>query len=734
MSEQAASRRPTRYRVARLALGLVTFVPTLLALLEQGPTLADRPVYDLLIRDVLPRATVDDEVVFVDIDDGSLGDLDQRWPIPRLMWARLVRQIAQFQPSAIALDAFFPERSSKGEVELALSVADRLRDDGLDLTPEGKTLADDLDLQAGLRDADRQLAKAIADAGNVVLGIADGGTTAGALAAAELPELPPIPGVPDHVTPTLSYQTPRGNIPELTMSARTQAGLHVPYSQDGIIRRYGYVARAGRRNVASLALAAAQVAHPDKAKVLGSRALSVDGGLPLLRWVPTEKIRRVRLSDILDAQPGDEALARALKGRIVFVGVSAVGAADRRQTPLRSDLPGTYVHINATFNLLHTEFTGSEGRLEHGLTIFAAVLALLLYIAWARVGSSSVVVFSAVGLALVWGGVAAVGLYQGWLVPSVPVLLGILVPMGGELVLRANSAEAARQQIRSAFQQYLSPAVVEELVADPDKLRLGGRRREITAFFSDVAGFTSISEALDPADLTALLNEYLGAMTDVILEEGGTVDKYIGDAIVAMFGAPLDQPDHAERAVRAALRCRQRLAELRPQWVARGWPEVGARIGVNSGVAVVGNMGSAQRFDYTMLGDTVNLAARLEGANKAYGIELMIGEKTAALVRDSFVLRELDKIRVKGKQQGVAVFEPVAQAGAADPETARRISEFAIGLTAWRGREWEVARSRFQSAANLGDEPAKVFLARLETIVQDPPGPDWDGVYEMKTK
>ncbi len=734
MSETTASRRPTRFRIARLALGLVTFVPTVLALLDQGPTFSDRPVYDLLVRDLLPRATVDDEVVFVDIDDGSLGDLDQRWPIPRLMWARLVRQIAQFQPSAIALDAFFPERSSKGEVELALSVADRLRDDGLDGTPEGRELADDLDLQAGLRDADRQLAKAIAEAGNVVLGIADGGANAGALAAADLPDLPAIPGVPEDVTPTLGYVTPRGNIPELTMSSRTQAGLHVPYSQDGVIRRYGYIARAGSRNVASLALAAAQVAHPERAAEFGDRALHVDRGMPLIRWIPTERVRRVRLSDILDARADDPALARALKGRIVFVGVSAVGAADRRQTPLRSDLPGTYVHITATFNLLHGEFTGSQGRLHQAGTLLAALAALLLYLGWRRVASSSVVVFSAVGVALVWCGVTAFGLAQGWLVPAVPVLLGVLVPMGGELVLRAVSAEAARQQIRSAFQQYLSPTVVEELVADPDKLRLGGRRREITAFFSDIAGFTSISEQLDPADLTALLNEYLGAMTDVVLEEGGTVDKYIGDAIVAMFGAPLDQPDHAERAVRAALRCRARLAELRPQWIERGWPEVGARIGVNSGVAVVGNMGSAQRFDYTMLGDTVNLAARLEGANKAYGTELMIGEQTAAAVGHRFVLRELDRLRVKGKQQGVAVYEPIDVPEQVDAETRRRIDAFEAGLAAWRARDWDGAQQGFEAAARLGDAPAYVFLDRVAVIRQNPPGPDWDGVFEMTTK
>ncbi len=731
---QGARTPATPFRLVRWALALATFVPALLALNEAQPAWLDRAAYDLIVREVLPPAAQSDEIVFIDIDDGSLQELGQRWPIPRLMWAQLVRRLAQFQPAAIALDAFFPEPSSKAEVELALTVADQLREDGLDGTPEGKVLAEDLERKAAERDADRQFSKAIADAGNVVLGIADGGHTAGALAASELAQLPEIPGVPKDAAARLSYMTPRGSIAELTMSARTQAGLHVPYSVDGVMRRYGFIARAGEANVSSLALAAVQVAHPERAQELGRRALAVDGGLPLLRWIDVGAVPRVRLSDLLDAEPDDPALKAALKGRIVFVGVSAVGAADRRQTPLRSDLPGTFVHIDAAFNLLHGELIGSEGRIPQTLTWIAAALALLVFLSWRGVASSSVVVFSAVTLMASWGVVGLVGLYQGWLVPVAPVLLGVLVPMGGELVLRANSAEQARKQIRDAFHHYLSPAVVEELVNDPAKLQLGGSRREITAFFSDVAGFTTISERLDPADLTSLLNEYLGAMTEIILDEGGTVDKYIGDAVVAMFGAPLDQPDHALHACRAAVRCRARLSELRPQWIQRGWPSVHARIGLNSGIALVGNMGSAARFDYTMLGDTVNLAARLEGANKAYGTEIMVGETTAKAVGDAMPLRELDRIRVKGKLQGIGVYELLGGVDGADDRTRTIAQHFAEGLAAWRDRRWADARQAFAAAAALDDPPAKVFLARLDAIEAQALPDHWDGVYEMTEK
>ena len=734
MSGVATTRAEGRFRIVRWGLGLMALVPPFMAFSDQQPTWLDRPLYDLLVREVLPKGQHDDSVVFIDIDDVSLQDLNQRWPIPRLMWARLVRQTAQFQPAAIALDAFFPERADKSDVELALETADRIRDDALDATPEGKSIAEDLDRQAQLRDADLQLTQAIAEAGNVILGVADGGHTAGVGEYGKMTGLPRVPGVPSTLTPSLSYATPRGSFKELSMASRAQAGLHVPYSEDGVMRSYGFVARADNQHVPSLALAAVQVAYPTRAAALGAASVAVDAGLPLLRWFDVSKVPRVRLSDILDAKPDDSALRAALKGRIVFVGVSAVGASDRQPTPLRSDLPGTYVHIVATQNLLHGDLVSSKSTVSLALTSLAALIALLLYLAWRKMISSSAVVLTATGLMAIWCIVGFIGLDQGTWLPIAPVLLAIVVPMGGELVLRATTAEESRQQIREAFQFYLSPTVVEELVNDPDKLRLGGSRREVSAFFSDIAGFTTISEQLDPADLTALLNEYLGAMTEIVLEEGGTVDKYIGDAIVAMFGAPLDQPDHAVRAVRSALRCSRRLDELRPTWVARGWPEVHARIGVNSGVALVGNMGSSKRFDYTMLGDTVNLAARLEGANKAYGTKLMIGATTAELARESIALRELDLVRVKGKQHGVAIFEPLGLRGEIDAATDRRVKMFADGLRAYRDRRWEDARACLEGAAQAGDLPAKVFLKRVEILLKEPPGPDWDGTYEMTEK
>ncbi len=719
--------------VPTLLAGLA-MAPGVWAAFDHAPGRLDRPLYDNLVRSVVPRAKVDDRVVFVDIDDGTLQALAERWPIQRVTWAKLIRKINSFGPSVICLDAFFPEPNGRADSELALSIADRIRDTALGDDPEGKVLADELDKQAAERDADRQLSKAIAEAGNVVLGVADGSLAGGTLIGGEIAELQPIPGLPSDYTPTVDYLTPRGSISELAMAARSQAGLHVSYSVDGIIRRYGYVARVGSKRIASLALAVAQIAEPKRAEELAKSAIALDDGEPLIRWPDIGRIPRVPLIDVLEAEAGNAALHKALKGRIVFVGVSAIGAADRRQTPLRSDLPGTYVHVAATFNLLNGEHTSSDGAHAPWATWGLSALGLALYLLWRRVKTTPLVVGGAVLAAAAWVGLGIYGMHHGVLIPLVPGVLAFLVPVGGEIALRVGRAELQRQQIREAFQFYLAPAVVEQLVNNPDKLKLGGERREITAFFSDVAGFTTLSEQLDPADLTKLLNEYLGAMTDVVLEEGGTVDKYIGDAIVAMFGAPLDQPDHALRACRAALRCRKKLAELQAQWRQRGLPVIAARIGLNSGIAVVGNMGSAKRFDYTMLGDTVNLAARLEGANKAYGTDIMIGAETARLIGDAVVLRELDLVQVKGKKHGIAVYEAVALPSEIDDAGRTMVAEFARGLALWRKTDFDGAAAVFGGLAAAGDPPSQVFLERMPAVRQMGLGPGWDGVFELKTK
>ena len=290
--------------------------------------------------------------------------------------------------------------------------------------------------------------------------------------------------------------------------------------------------------------------------------------------------------------------------------------------------------------------------------------------------------------------------------------------------------------IRDAFGQYLSPKVVNILVKDPSRLSLGGEQREMTAFFSDVAGFSSISEQLTPAGLVALLNEYLTAMCDIIAEHEGTVDKFEGDAIIAFWGAPLDQPDHALKACLAAIDMQRYMVDYRKRLEAEGRPLLKVRMGLNSGQILVGNMGSAQRMDYTIMGDAVNLAARLEGVNKFYGSATLISQHTQRLVGDALEVREVDVVRVVGKNEPVTLFEPLARAGELRPEESALREAFAEARGHYQRRDFPAAVAAFEAvlAKFPGDGPSETLLARSKLYAEAPPPADWDGVFQLTEK
>jgi len=283
--------------------------------------------------------------------------------------------------------------------------------------------------------------------------------------------------------------------------------------------------------------------------------------------------------------------------------------------------------------------------------------------------------------------------------------------------------------IKGAFKQYLSPIVIEKLMADPDRLTLGGEEKVLSIFFSDIQGFTSISEKLSPTELTGLLNGYLTAMTDIILETGGTIDKYEGDAIIAFWNAPLELADHAERAVRAALQCQAKLAAMRADLKARYGSEIFVRIGINTGPVVVGNMGSNQRFDYTFLGDAGNLAARLEGINKQFGTFLMISQNTRQAIGNTFPVRELSRVRVVGKSEPITIYEPMLP----ETEAARRepLAAFQSALATYYAGGFTQAQAQF--AAISGDPVAAIYAKRCTTLSAAPP-PDWDGIWTIGEK
>ena len=293
-----------------------------------------------------------------------------------------------------------------------------------------------------------------------------------------------------------------------------------------------------------------------------------------------------------------------------------------------------------------------------------------------------------------------------------------------------------RNKVKGAFQQYVSGAVVEEMLKHPEKLHLGGERKFLSVLFSDIRGFTSISEGMESQDLVEFLNEYLTEMTEIVLKYHGTLDKYMGDAIMAIYGAPIEQPDHPARACDSALEMMKRLRELQAIWHDQGRPAIDIGIGINSGPMTAGNMGSEKRFDYTVMGDNVNLGSRLEGTNKQYGTNIIISEFTYRHVKDDFLTRELDLVRVKGKLEPVKIYELIARNTQANTETTRAIRDFEAGLLAYRAQRWQEAIKLFKQARTLfgSDWPSQLYIQRCQDYQHSPPPEQWDGVYVMKTK
>ena len=293
-----------------------------------------------------------------------------------------------------------------------------------------------------------------------------------------------------------------------------------------------------------------------------------------------------------------------------------------------------------------------------------------------------------------------------------------------------------RDFIKSTFERYVSHTVAAEIIKNPDMVRLGGQKKTLTIFFTDIGNFTSLSEILSPEEVVNHLNYYFRGMCTAILEYNGTINEFQGDAILAYWGAPIPQENHALLACQAALRCREFLSHLEEKWVAEGLPPRTYRFGINTGEVVVGNVGSPSRFKYMAVGDDVNLASRLEGANKYYGTQILISAKTCYLIRDMFIVREIDIIRVVGNSKPIKVYELVAEKGQIDEKKARQLGHFEAGIRAYRARQWEEAISCFMQVLQLApeDRPTKVYVQRCQEYQQMAPAQDWDGVYNLTAK
>jgi adenylate cyclase len=407
----------------------------------------------------------------------------------------------------------------------------------------------------------------------------------------------------------------------------------------------------------------------------------------------------------------------------VFVGVTETGIADVRATPLAPAYPGVEMHATLAANVLEQRFLTRDSRtmaIEIG-----AMLALPLLLTFFQIAVSGplygFLVFFLSVTGYIGGNFLLFDKYHFDLSLAYPLLPLAFTYVCGECY-RNLVVERKGRQLKKAFSTYLSADLVSEIAKNPNLLKLGGETRVISILFSDIRGFTTLSEKLTPEELVALLNQYLSPMTRIVMEERGTLDKFIGDAIMAFFNAPLEVPDHPGRSCRCALRMIEELAALNAKLTLRNVPEIKIGIGIHTGEAVVGNMGADIRFDYTAIGDSVNLSSRLEGLTKFYGVPVIVSDATRKQVGSEFHFRELDLVRVKGKHEPVAVYELITK-------QSDHVDSFAEGMRLYRERDFASALKIFESLSKNNDTASGLYVERCKAFLTDPPAADWDGVY-----
>ncbi len=699
---------------------------------------------------VSPRPYEDAPVRIVDIDDESLAELGQ-WPWPRSMIATLIERLAGAGAASIAFDITFaePDRSSPRAMIEAL----RREAPDLDLPP---------DLAQRVPDGDETLAATIAKY-PVVLGdiLKDG-----------------APPPPDYKVkagfamagdnPLISVKKFDGvvaNLPALEAGASGNGYLNHDPEWDRVLRRVPVVFNYRGQPMPSLAAEALRVATGVRNFILkgsganleenygrntGMVAMGIQTTALPNSIFPTDFRGRVWLH-YTEAVPGRYISAKDIikgtfdpslvEGNIVFVGSSYAGGQDFVATPLDPIMKGVEAHAQLAEQMLLGKFLSRPDWTVHAESLFILIIGIALTLALPRTGAWLSAVFGLLALVLAVGASwYAFSAYQLLIDPVYPSLV-ILIVYGTATLTGYLRTEAQQRQVRTAFSRYMSPHLVEELARSHDKLKLGGEMRQMTLMFCDIRGFTSISEGLDAHQLTQFINSFLSPMTEVILENKGTIDKYMGDCIMAFWNAPLDDPRHAENAVRAAQGMRRKLLEVNAERQkaaeAEGKPykPIKVGIGINSGECCVGNMGSNIRFDYSVLGDTVNVASRLEGQSKSYGVDFVIGQQTAEL-SPNWPYIELDIVAVKGKTQGVHIYTlPIDAEPSPQPVKSPALESHMKLLEAYRGQDWKTALGLLDGG--LATELAVcygVYRERIEDFLKNPPPPDWDGVYVATEK
>jgi adenylate cyclase len=715
---------------------------------DPQPIVALRWKFFDLFQHQLPRQETNFPVTIADIDEKSLGELGQ-WPWPRSVLAKMVNWMQQAGAAVIGFDVVFAEPDRNLSVDPV-----RL----LQLPPSDLKQA-----LVNLETNDAVFANTMRHS-RVVLGEF-------ALASSERAAAPPRD---PPVTPALingdsrpylnRYAALTENIAELAAAAAGRGNVSLVPDIDGIVRKVPLVVSVGGVIVPSLDVELLRVATSQKSyaiqverkyggvttgiasiKVAGAKIPTDASGVFYIRYGFHDPARFVSAADVVSGR-ADPARFR---GKIVLVGTSVAGLYDLRPTPIARYMPGVEIHAQLLENVLAGDYLARPGYMLGAELCIVTLGGLLLIALVPMLAARWTLGLHIVAMLLLFGGslyaFARLSILFDWTYPAISGTAVFLLL----IYMKYALTERQRRQVTALFKQYLAPAFVDQLARDPDRVRLGGQIKSMTVMFADLRNFTGISERLrhDPEALTTLINRFLTPMTDAVLEKSGTIDKYIGDSMMAFWNAPLDVADHAAQACAAALSMSAALEKLNQ--ALRVEAEAGAAgasvpvltlgmgVGVNTGDCLVGNLGTAHHFNYSVLGDPVNLASRLESLTKLYNVGILISESTQALAPD-FAALEVDRVAVVGKQDAVKAYGLLGGPGMASTETFHRLQE-AHGrfLAAYRRQDWEVAKALLDECRPFDERLNRLYwlyAGRIAFFERNPPDPDWDGVFRAESK
>jgi len=763
MAQLARSRKTTGFLVGIAVAAIVIYfstpeMPFSLTRLFQG---WENKTYDLRyfiqLGGETNREDIDD-VVIIEIDDESLARLGRFQNWPRLYHAKVADYLSQGGARAVVFDILFVESDSLMPEVIQLyedtkteEVSRLMQELKVPLKSQHVPLAIDAVLYAWGYDLD--FGKVAAERGNVYFPFhANTGPLKDSSDA-------PIRGrafrFRPEVTDKYAYMLTAGDlyrvgevilpVPVLLAAAKGTGHYNIEPDEDGVTRRIPPFLAVGDRCYPSMDFQIAMDLmgiKPSEVTVdLGKEIrwgdrlripVDNDGRMLITYFGNFKKFRYISYADILQELVPTE----YFKDKIVIVGATAAGLMDLRVVPFNNTFPGPEIHAN----IINTLLTGKFVRVVPWWLSLAVVVGFGLLTVLISLRFKPLVAGAILFAVMLVYFFFSLFIFDKWLIwvelvrPLVVVVFTNMAILG----YRFLTEEKQKLWIKNMFQGYMSKDLVDKILANPEMLQMGGEKKEITVFFSDIRGFSSFSEKLgSPEKLIALINEYLGAMSDVVLEHGGYISKYEGDAIMAFWGAPTDDPHHADSCINCVWAMKQRLNLLNVDLAKRGMPDLFTRFGINTGLVTVGNVGSERKKSYTAMGDSVNLGSRLEGANKEYGTAIMVSEFTLARVAKDYPVRELDLLRVVGKEQPVRVYELLGLSDSDVSDKKRKCLEaYLRGLALYRERKWDEAIAVFQQALEIDPEdgPSKTYIERCQDFKVLPPPEPWDGVFVMKTK